>query len=38
MSLYVVAKLYGLEISQALAKDLEYIWCDNPSNDPFAIN
>jgi transcriptional regulator GlxA family with amidase domain len=36
MSLYVIAKLYGIQTSEKLARDLEYIWNKDANNDPFA--
>lgn len=37
MALGLVAKLYGKERAGLLAHSLEYIWSDDPNNDPFAI-
>ena len=36
MSLHVIARLYGLETSQELAKKTEYLWNSDAENDPFS--
>ena len=36
VSLYVIAKLYGIQTSENLACGLEYIWNKDANNDPFA--
>lgn len=37
MSLAVVEKVYGREAAERRAKGAEYIWSDDPNNDPFAV-
>ncbi len=37
MALAVVQKLYGREAAERRARGAEYIWNDDPNNDPFAI-
>ncbi len=36
MSLYVIAKLYGEEVKNHIAKLAEYVFNDDPNNDKFA--
>jgi transcriptional regulator GlxA family with amidase domain len=36
MALSVVAKAYGDEFARILAAAIEYVWNDDPSDDPFA--
>lgn len=38
MALGLVAKLYGKERAQRLARSLEYEWHEDPTVDPFAIS
>jgi transcriptional regulator GlxA family with amidase domain len=37
MSLGLIARFIGKEHARHLARNLEYIWNDDPTNDPFAI-
>ena len=37
MALGLVEKLYGRARAELTARDSEYIWNDDPSNDPFAV-
>lgn len=37
MALGLVEKLYGRARADLTARDAEYIWNDDPSNDPFAV-
>jgi transcriptional regulator GlxA family with amidase domain len=37
MALSVVSKAYGHEFASSLATAIEYVWNDNPDNDPFAV-
>jgi putative intracellular protease/amidase len=37
MALGVVARLHGAEMARRLAHNVEYVWIDDPSNDPFAV-
>jgi putative intracellular protease/amidase len=37
MALGLVSKLLGLDRARALARALEYVWNENPDNDPFAL-
>lgn len=37
MALAVVEKIYGREAAERRAKGAEYIWNDDPNNDPFAV-
>jgi len=36
MALAVIAKLYGEEAARRIADATEYVWNDDPENDPFA--
>ncbi|GMW01406.1 MAG: thiazole biosynthesis protein ThiJ [Candidatus Hydrogenedentota bacterium] len=36
MALAVIAKLFGEEAAQSIAKGTEYVWNSDPANDPFA--
>ncbi|HDN2510863.1 MULTISPECIES: DJ-1/PfpI family protein [Providencia] len=38
MSLQIVSDFYGVEIAKSIALRMEYIWNQDPSNDPFAKN
>lgn len=37
MALAVVEKIYGREAADRRAKGAEYVWNDDPGNDPFAV-
>jgi hypothetical protein len=37
MALALVEKLYGREQAERAARGAEYVWNDDPTNDPFAI-
>jgi putative intracellular protease/amidase len=37
MALAVVEKLYGREAADRRAKGAEYVWSDDPNNDPFSV-
>ncbi|WP_442680460.1 DJ-1/PfpI family protein [Sphingomonas sp. ASY06-1R] len=37
MALALVAKLYGREAADKTAREAEYVWNDDPDQDPFAI-
>lgn len=37
MALGLVEELYGRSRAELTARDAEYIWNDDPSNDPFAV-
>ncbi len=37
MALAVIAKLWGMEMAEGIAKGTEYVWSKDPSNDPFAL-
>jgi putative intracellular protease/amidase len=37
MALAIVERLYGREAAEQRAKHAEYIWNDDPNNDPFAL-
>jgi putative intracellular protease/amidase len=37
MTLGFIAKQHGVEVAQYIADMLEYIWNNDPNNDPFAI-
>jgi putative intracellular protease/amidase len=37
MALSVLARIYGREQARQLARALEYLWNEDPDNDPFAI-
>lgn len=37
MALAVVEKIYGREAAERRAKGAEYVWSDDPNNDPFAV-
>lgn len=37
MALGVVAKLFGKDRARRLARSLEYVWNEDPDNDPFAV-
>lgn len=37
MALAVVEKLYGREAADRRARGAEYVWNDDPNNDPFAV-
>ncbi len=36
MALSVIAKLWGQELAEGIAKGTEYVWSQDPHNDPFA--
>jgi transcriptional regulator GlxA family with amidase domain len=36
MALALIARLNGREMAMASARNMEYIWSEDPSNDPFA--
>ena len=36
MALALIARLHGREIAEQAARRMEYIWIDDPANDPFA--
>ena len=36
MALALVARLHGRETAERAARVMEYIWNDDPDNDPFA--
>ncbi len=36
MALGFVARLYGRQQALAIAKDMEYLWNEDPHRDPFA--
>ncbi len=36
MALAVIAKLWGQDMAEGIAKGTEYVWSQDPSNDPFA--
>jgi transcriptional regulator GlxA family with amidase domain len=36
MALALIARLHGCDLAVAAARNMEYIWNDDPSNDPFA--
>ncbi|KRB80682.1 dimethyladenosine transferase [Sphingomonas sp. Root710] len=38
MALALVETLYGRELAEHTAHFTEYVWNDDPSNDPFAVN
>ena len=38
MALGLVSKIDGREKADYVAKTAEYIWNDDPSNDPFAVD
>ncbi|MCI1634705.1 DJ-1/PfpI family protein [Bifidobacterium sp.] len=37
MALGLVSKVYGPQFASTLAKAIEYVWNDDPDNDPFAV-
>lgn len=37
MALGLIAKLRGKDVARMLARNLEYEWNDDPTNDPFAL-
>ena len=37
MALAVIARLFGEEAAEGIAKGTEYVWSKDPSNDPFAV-
>lgn len=37
MALAVVEKIYGREAADRRARGAEYVWSDDPNNDPFAV-
>jgi len=37
MALALVEKLYGRTVADRTAHDAEYVWNDDPGNDPFAV-
>ena len=36
MALAVIARLHGRAVAENTARGMEYVWNDNPANDPFA--
>jgi len=36
MALSIIAKLWGQELAEGIAKGTEYVWSRDPHNDPFA--
>ncbi len=36
MALAVIAKLWGQDMAEGIAKGTEYVWSQDPNNDPFA--
>ncbi len=36
MSLALIARLFGTEMAEQVAEGTEYVWSNDPSNDPFA--
>ncbi|MEQ5042565.1 DJ-1/PfpI family protein [Providencia manganoxydans] len=38
MSLQVVSDFYGLQQASTIIKSMEYVWNDDASHDPFAVN